>query len=160
MILRKTLSRLVAIAPRRERVAAPLFAFLLLSSAVGAPIGTAAAASSTEECSGVDAIIYDMTTIDGFFSMQDKEEHPCSPSHQRAEAINELENDSAEQEKLDIYNAALTQKANNEVFTDVADNYLNDSRSVAWMHAESEIADTYKDGGTESVAKSSAKNKT
>jgi len=63
MILRKTLSRLVAIAPRRERVAAPLIALLLVSTAVGAPIGTAAAASSTEECSGVDAWMHAETAI-------------------------------------------------------------------------------------------------
>jgi len=157
MILRNILSRLVAIAPRRERVAAPLFAFLLLSSAVGAPIGTAAADSSTEECSGVDAIVYDMTTIDGIWSMQDKEEHPCSPSYQRAQAIEELKNDSAEQEELDIYNAALEQKANNEVFSDVSDNYLNDSRSIAWMHAETAMANAYKNGSSEAVAKAEAR---
>ncbi len=157
MILRKTLSRLVAIAPRRERVAAPLMALLLVSTAVGAPIGTAAAASSTEECSGVDAIIYDMTTIDGFFSMQDKEDHPCSPKYQRAQAIEELKNDSASQEKLDIYNAGLAQKSNNEVFTDVSANYLNDTRSIAWMHAESALAECYQDGKSKSVCKSEAK---
>jgi len=157
MILTDILSRLVAIAPRRERVAAPLIALLLVSTAVGAPIGTAAAASSTEECSGVDAIIYDMTTIDGIWSMQDKDEHPCSPAYQRAQAIEELKNDSAQQEELDIYNAALEQQANNEVFTDVSDNYLNDSRSIAWMHAETAIANAYKNGSSESVAKSEAR---
>ncbi len=145
-------------APRREKVAAPVVALLLLSTAVGSPaVGVAAAASSTEECSGVDAIIYDMTTIDGFFSMQDKEDHPCSPKYQRDEAIEELKNASAEQEELDIYNAALSQKANNQVFSDVQANYANDSRSIAWMHAESALAECYKEGNSKSVCKSKAK---
>jgi len=89
---RAAISKIANSAPRRERIAAPVFAVLLLSSAVGAPVGAAAAASTSEECTGVDAIIYDMTTVDGFWSMQDKEEHPCSPAHQRAEAIEEMEN--------------------------------------------------------------------
>ncbi len=156
MILTDILSRLVAIAPRRERVAAPFIALLLVSTAVGAPIGTAAAASSTEECSGVDALIYDMVTV-GEYSLADEEEHPCSPAYQRAQAIEELENASATQEEMDIYNAALGQQADNEVFTDVSANYLNDSRSIAWMHAETAIAEAYQDGKSKAQAKSAAK---
>ena len=143
-------------APRREKVAAPVVALLLLSTAVGSPVATVAAASSTEECSGVDALLYDMVTV-GEYSLADKQEHPCSPRYQRAQAIEELKNASAQQEKLDIYNAAIQQRANDEVFTDVSDNYLNDSRSVAWMHAETAIANAYANGSSKAVARSKAK---
>jgi len=154
---KSSIRNLASAAPRREKVAAPVVALLLLSTAVGSPaVGVAAAASSTEECKGVDAIVYDMVTI-GEYSLADQEEHPCSPKYQRAQAIEELKNDSATQEKQDIYNAALEQQANTETFTDVQSNYLNDSRSVAWMHAETAIANAYANGSSKAVAKSKAK---
>ena len=143
--------------PRRETVAAPVLALLLLTTAMASPaVGVAAAASSSEECSGIDALIYDSVTV-GEWSLADQQEHPCSPKYQRAQAIQEMQNASAEQEKLDIYNAALTQKSNNEVFTDVSDNYLNDSRSIAWMKAETAIAQAYANNSSKAVAKSKAK---
>jgi len=158
MILRKTLSRLVAIAPRRERVAAPFIALLLVSTAVGvapvlSPVGTA---SAVHECDNVEqTVTFALGTTGQFLDKALRDGH-CTESH-RAQAIDDMQEADANQTELDIYNGVLASEAQSETSSAVFDNYLNDTESVAWMKAEIAIAEAYENGSSEAVARSKAK---
>ena len=70
------------------------------------------------------------------------------------EKLNESDNTEA---KLDIHaNARIVHTKNQETFT-VVDNYLEDSRNIAWIKAKTAIIEELNSGGTESSAITRAK---
>jgi hypothetical protein len=62
-----------------------------------------------------------------------------------------------DQTGVDIYSEASGLKATRQTATAPFDNYLNDSESVAWMKAQSAVAEAYEDGKTKSEAKVAAR---
>lgn len=141
-----------------EQALAVAAAMLLVASAVGvapsaSPVGTA---SATHDCSTLEETLTFALGTTGQVVDKTLRDGKCTESH-RAEAIDDLNEANAEQERLDIYNAALQQRAETQTQNAVLDNYLNDSQSVAWMKAEIAIAEAYQNGSSKAVAKSKAK---
>ena len=140
---------------RLPSVGAFLFALLLVSSATVAGPG-AFTAQATHDCSTLEQTLTFAFGTTGQVVDKALRDGKCTESH-RAEAIEDMKQTDANQTKLDIYNAALQQKAETDTQTAVYDNYLNDSQSVAWMKAEIAIAEAYRNGSSKAVAESKAR---
>ncbi|SFR85762.1 hypothetical protein SAMN05216559_0133 [Halomicrobium zhouii] len=128
-----------------------LVVVLLLTTAIvpGGPTGTAAAAE-TGECDRVDDFVM-------FVTLGLVNSDSCSRQAYVNDAIKEMQQSDANQTKVDIYSAAVGQQADGEAYTATYDNYLNDTESVAWMKAETAIAQAYENGSTKSQAKVAAR---
>jgi len=113
-------------------------------------------AAATHNCGELESTAVFVTGPVGDFLDQTFNNADCTSNHksQAIEAINEADGNQTE---LDIYNAALQQKAEAETRTAVYDNFLSDTESAAWMRAEIAIAEAYENGSSESVAKSKAR---
>jgi hypothetical protein len=150
---------LTSITPRRERVGGVLVAALLVSASLAAPLGGASPvepAAATHECSATEQLVTFSFGLTGYAADKLVRNGECTESH-RAEAIEQLKESDAAQTKLDIYNAALQQKAQSEATGALYDNYLNDTEAAAWMQAEMAIAAAYDNGSSEAIAESKAK---
>ncbi|MFC4448133.1 MULTISPECIES: hypothetical protein [Halorussus] len=90
------------------------------------------------------------------FSAGQINEDKCGDNHVD-HVIEDMQESDANQTKTDIYSAASGQKAQTQNSLTVMDNYLNDTESVAWMHAEKAIAKAYKNGKSKAEAKIAAK---
>ncbi|WP_239640680.1 hypothetical protein [Haloferax denitrificans] len=84
-------------------------------------------------------------------------ENPDYCRFETSSAVEELQELDGEQEELDIYNAALQQRSETEVWSTTYDNYVNDTESVAWMKAQVAVAEAYENGSSEAVARSRAR---
>ncbi|MDM9626092.1 hypothetical protein QTL95_09300 [Rhizobium sp. S152] len=145
--------------PARRTVVAPLFAVLLVTAALGAPLGSSSPvqpATATHECSTTEQLVTFSFGLTGYAADQLVRNGKCTESH-RAQAIEDLEQSDANQTHLDIYTAGLQQQAETEARTAVYDNYLNDTESAAWMQAEMAIAEAYQNGSSKAVAKAKAR---
>lgn len=131
----------------RKRIASIFLALLVISSGVAAPVS---AQTDSGDCNDLMSFIQN-TVVLGLTGTQLEK---CSP---QSDAIEEMKESDAAQEKIDIYNSALGLNSEHEEFTTVYDNYLNDTESVAWMKAQVAIAEAYEDGKSESQAKSAAR---
>ncbi|MXR39805.1 hypothetical protein GRX01_00315 [Halobaculum sp. WSA2] len=147
-----------SITPRRERIGAAVVALLLVTTALGAPFagGPVQPAAATHECSKTEQLVTFSFGLTGYAADQLVRKGECTDSH-RAQAIEDMEESDANQTHLDIYNAALEQRAETRTQTAVYDNYLNDTESAAWMQAEMAIAEAYENGSSKAVAKSKAR---
>ncbi len=135
--------------PHLRRVALLAVALLLVASLVTTPISPVGDASAVHDCDTVDAAV---SVLSGGYINHDK----CTHNHVD-HAIEEMDESDADQTKTDIYSAAAGQKAQSQSTLTVTDNYLNDTDSVAWMHAEKAIAKAYKNGKSKAEAKIAAK---
>jgi len=146
----------IAATPERRRVVAPALALLLVVGAIGAPLGPSSPvepAAATHECSQTERIVTFSFGVGGYAGDKLLNDGKCTTSH-RAEAVNSLKESDAQQEKIDIYNAALEQEAESETTTAIFENYLNDAESAAWMQAEMAVAEAYKNGSSQALAES------
>lgn len=134
--------------PDRSRFVAPAFALLLVFSAFGGGLAVQPA-SATHDCSNVDSLVF-------FGSLTILNYDKCAQDH-TAGSVEDVRDASTNQTKMDIYNAALSQNAQQRSATSVYDNYLNDTEATAWMAAEAAIARAYKNGSSKALAKSKAK---
>jgi len=136
----------------RRRFLSVLMAFLLVTSGITASTGSAAAVD-TSNCSDLDKFI-DMAVQSWSLGMYDGIEHCLAPDQG---AIEELNNLSDSQAHVDLYSAMAGQDAQQEAFMAPFNNYLNDTQSIAWMRAQSAIAEAYQDGKTKAEAKVAAR---
>jgi hypothetical protein len=130
-----------------NRLAAPIFALLLVTAGVAGPM--AQPASATHDCDEVDALV-------AFATFTTVNADKCTNNHV-AHVVEDMEKSDANQTKVDIYNAGLEQHAQSDVAMATRENYVNDTESVAWMKAESAIAEAYENGSSKAVAKSRAR---
>jgi len=130
------------------RLKSILLAVLIVSSVILASPGVGAVAA-LHDCSTKDAAVYG-------FSFGYINEDKCAENHVE-QAVEEVRTAETNQDKVDIYVAALGQKDNSEDYHAVYGNYVNDSENVAWMKAEAAVAEAYKNGATKSQAKARAK---
>ena len=126
---------------RGERIAAPVFALLLLFSAVGAgvapaPIGTAAAADT--ECDTLDALWYDMVNI-GDFKLAGG---GCNEDVKTVQAQENL------QQKIELNQMGKGAKEGREPLKIQMRNQLEESGSVVSMEARAEIVRMLNNGTT------------
>lgn len=135
--------------PRRETVASLALVGLIVTAGVAGPMAQPAAAQQTgSSCSSLDVLAAFATS--GIVGTTFEDCYDSGDVENVAEA-------DGEQTELDIYDASLSQQAHSEVMGAQYDNYLNDTESVAWMKAESAIAQSYKDGDSKSQAKTAAR---
>ncbi|QLC33642.1 hypothetical protein EFA46_005320 [Halarchaeum sp. CBA1220] len=145
-----------------RRLAAVALVVLLVSSSVAAPVAGAMSGTSSstnaidspdgepsaqsDAWCGVTAAISDFvfgsSSLDCGVTVSDD-----------VETVNSSSNVT----KLEIYNAALAQKAQTETFNAVSSNYINDTQSIAWSKAEIAIAEAYQNGSSQAVAESKAR---
>jgi len=149
--------RLASITPRRERIGSVLVAGLLVTAALAAPFagGPIEPAAATHECSTTDKIATFSFGLGGLLGDQLLNDGKCSDSH-RASAIQQMNEDDAEQTHYDIYSAGITQNKQYQAGVDTATNYRKDTESVAWMKAEAAVAEAYKNGKNQTEAKAAA----
>lgn len=151
--------RLASITPRRERVGSVLIAGLLVTAALGAPLGggsTVEPAAAIHDCSTTEKIATFSFGVGGLLGDQLLNDGKCSDSH-RAQAIEDMNEADAEQTHYDIYSAGSTQRKQYETGADTATNYAQDTDSVAWMKAEAAVAEAYNNGKNASQAKAAGK---
>ncbi|WP_049972556.1 hypothetical protein [Haladaptatus cibarius] len=133
-----------------NRLKSLLLLVLVVTGSLVAGTGTVSAThDDTAECGYLDALTYGFT-----FGLTNQH---CTVDAQVDAAVHSVQEAESNQTKLDIYSAATTQKAERDTFETTMGNYLNDTRSVAWMKAEKAIAQTYEDGGSEAEAKIAAR---
>lgn len=135
--------------PNRSSIASFVLVVLVVTSSGLAPVGTAAAAEQGN-CSTLDDFVMFLTL--GAVNAED-----CSRQAYVEDAINDMEQSDANQTKVDIYSAASGAKAGQEAWAAPYDNYVNDTQSVAWMKAESAVADAYASGMSKAEAKVAAR---
>ncbi|SHH23888.1 hypothetical protein [Halobaculum gomorrense] len=134
--------------PNRSQIVAPLFALLLVFSALGGGVAVQPAAA-THDCSNLDSLVF-------FASLTIANYDKCARDHQ-AGAVQEVRDATTNQTHSDIYNAGLAHVAQTEQQRAVFANYLNDTEAAAWMQAESAVASSYQNGSAKAVAKSNAR---
>ncbi|WP_336024769.1 hypothetical protein [Halobellus salinisoli] len=135
----------------RKRIFAIFAAFLVVSSGIAAP-----AAATTEQeageaaCGGLDYLLgvtFANTLTGSDYSV-------CqSPNDE----IEEMKESDGNQTKLDIYESVVAQQENSDHYITSTNNHLEDSESVAWMKMQVAVAEAYKNGSSESVARVKAK---
>lgn len=129
-----------------NRIASAVFALLLVTAGVAGPATQNVAAA--HECSELERFVNFAT-----YGVVNSE---CG-GDPTAHAIEDMKESDANQTHGDIYTAAVDQSATVDNAAAQTDNYLNDTRSVAWMKAESAVARAYENGATKSTAKVKAK---
>nr|YP_002791895.1 VP4 [Halorubrum pleomorphic virus 1] len=102
------------------------------------------------ECSNLDDFIM-------FLSVGRINADSCSRQAYVDAAVQDMKDSDANQTKVDIYSAAAGVKGGSETWAAPYDNYLNDTESIAWMKAESAIAQSYSEGESKTEAKVAAK---
>jgi len=106
--------------PNRSEVIAPAFAFLLVLSAMGGGFAVQPAAA-THNCGELESTAVFVTGPVGDFLDQTFNNADCTSNH-ISNAIEDLHESDGNQTELDIYNAALQQKAETETETALYDN--------------------------------------
>lgn len=110
------------------------------------PVGTA---SAVHQCDSADKAVY-------LFTFGGINEDKCNRNHV-SHVVEDMKESDANQTKVDIYTAALDEKSHQESSGAVYDNYINDTKSVAWMKAEAAIAEAYQNGRNAETAKVKAR---
>jgi len=146
---------------RGERIAAPIFALLIVLSGAGgaiapgaSPVGTAAAQSaSNDECSTLDSLIYDALTIG---NLNTDGENPCSAEYQRQQLADEWNETDSMETRTQIHSQTGQLKAGNKQFLTVQQNMLTDSNTIAFSKGEAAAVEVLSNGGNISEAKAAA----
>ncbi|WP_135828949.1 hypothetical protein [Halorussus halobius] len=126
-----------------------LVALLVVSAGIPAGAGTAVAAEKGN-CSNLDDFVMFLTL--GAVNAED-----CSRAAYVDDAIQDMKESDASQEKVDIYSAGTGLQAGSEAWSAPFDNYLNDTESVAWMKVETAVAEAYQDGASQAEAEAEAR---
>ena len=141
----------------RSTVKSIAMVFMIVSSSLLAPVGGAAAqvpaaqpAPEAGECTNLDDFVM-------FLSLGQVNADSCSRQAYVDAAVSDMKASDANQSKVDIYVAAQQQAAGEEAFMAPMENYLQDTESVAWMKAESAIAESYANGESKAAAKANAR---
>lgn len=129
--------------------AAVVFAVLLVTAGVGN-----VSATHSSDCSEMDgAISFISLGILGDGSIM---ENTACASH-TLDSVTSVTESEDQQTKLDIRSAAFGVKSSAEVSMASYDNYLNDSKSAAWMKAQVAVAEAYQNDSSQSQARVAAK---
>ena len=136
-------------APDRSSITSVLMVLMVVLSSLIAPVGGAAAADAGE-CSNLDDFVM-------FLSLGAVNSDTCSRQAYVDAAITDMQNSDANQTKLDIYTAAAQQASGEETFKAPMQNYIQDTDSIAWIKAESAVAQSYENGSSDATAKTEAK---
>jgi hypothetical protein len=124
-----------------------LVAVIVLSSTVLGP--AVQTADAIHDCSSTDALV-------AMFSFSLINEDECTDSH-RADAIQQMKESDAKQEKLDIYQATISQRESVRSKQNVRENYLQDSQTPAWNKGEATYMDMRANGTSHTLARSEAR---
>ncbi|WP_435124045.1 hypothetical protein [Halobaculum sp. D14] len=134
-------------------------ALLLVSAAMTGAVGPSAVepAAAMHQCGGVEQLAaFSVGSVGLVTNKLGLTSIDCLESH-RAEAINQMQQIDKNETQLSIYQAAVTSKSRLETTKTTYQNYLNDTESAAWMRAEMEIAEAYKNGSSKAIAKTQAR---
>jgi hypothetical protein len=138
----------------RSRVASVALALMLLISSVAAPVAAQSndAEDTTNGCTTVDGLLYDLFTFEPF-SSNSGSDHPCSTRYQVDEAINETKSAEANQTMVDIYQTANADKAQEKLYLQEKENFVNQSASIAYSKGEAAAIDAIRANKSRSTAK-------
>ncbi|WP_052367958.1 hypothetical protein [Haloferax sp. ATB1] len=154
MIDRRLLADLFGVVPRGVKVMGKRVTTLaLIGVLVTTSTASPAVAATGEDCTTLDGFIYDIFNFQPFDGNSD---NPCSTQYQVDQAVQDLKDAQDNQTKVDLYNAALSQKATTDAGMAPFDNYLSDTQSVAWQKAQVAVAEAYQNNSTEAQAKQAA----
>ncbi|WP_435145632.1 hypothetical protein [Halobaculum sp. P14] len=145
--------------PSRGAVVRVGAALLLVSAAMTGSLGGASPvepAAATHKCGDVEQLATFSLGAVGMVLDKTLRGGECTESH-RAEAIEQMQQIDKNETQLSIYQAAVTSKSRLETTKTTYRNYLNDTESSAWMLAEMEIAEAYKNGSSKAIAKAQAR---
>jgi hypothetical protein len=138
--------------PRRDTVASVALVGMIVTAGVAGPMSIPASGETvTEQCNPLDNqvsyLVYPLNSgVEGF---------TCVLDYYTTSASTDTD---SEQTKVDIYSDGkqLSQSADNYLTT--GSNYANDTETVAWSKMQVAVAESYKNGSTESQAKLAAEN--
>ncbi|UPV73174.1 hypothetical protein M0R89_11510 [Halorussus limi] len=134
----------------RQALTALLLIVLVVFQPLGPSIvGVAEAAVGDEKCQGAEGGLYVIT-----FGHVAKE---CAVENQVENAVEDVKEAQDNQTKVDIYSAAIAQDSATDPFLSTMNNRLQDSKTVAWTHGETELAEAYQNGTSLAVARADAK---
>ncbi|WP_193308542.1 hypothetical protein [Halorubrum halophilum] len=119
-------------------------------SGVAAQVPAASPGPEAGECSNLDDFVM-------FLTLGAVNADSCSRQAYVNDAVEDMKQSDANQSKVDIYSAAAGVKGGVETWGSPYDNYLQDTESVAWMKAESAIAQAYQSGKSKPEAKVAAR---
>jgi hypothetical protein len=146
---------------RPQQALAVVATMLLVATAVGGgvaptPVETASAqASDNPKCSTWDSLIYDAISFGGF-SLSNEETNPCSAEYQRQQLADEWNETDAKETRTQIHSQAGQLAAGNEQYLTVAQNYGQDSNTIAFSKGEAAAVEVLANGGTIAEAQQAA----
>jgi hypothetical protein len=133
----------------KRRILSVALVLLLVTGSGLSPVGTALAAEQGN-CSSLDDFVMFLTL--GAVNAED-----CSRAAYVDDAVQDMKESDQNQTKVDIYSAASGAKSARQAWSAPYDNYLSDSKSVAWMKVEKAVAEAYKNGSSKAEAKVAAR---
>lgn len=126
-----------------KRLSSVFFALLIVTSAVGGPVGTAAAASNPfQDCHWTDSAIG--AFFDGVMNPNEDGECRFNPQDDGADL---------DQTRTDLYESSVTQKQMEDAMYTSSANRLNDTETVAGMKGKIAVWHAIKAGENKSTAK-------